>query len=63
LSNAVEELLYHKLVGDSIFFFNSNGTMAQSMSIDYGSQSVPEELQKDSFENGTKRDGYLRKCV
>lgn len=42
-----KEVLYHKPVSDSIFFFNSNGGLAHSMSIDYGKQSVPNGLKND----------------
>lgn len=47
LNEAGEEILYHKPVSDSVFFFNSNGELIQSVNIDFGNNTVPNELKND----------------
>lgn len=47
LKDAGDLVLYHKPVNDSIFLFDSEGALTQSINIDFNNKKVPEELKND----------------
>ncbi|MGM0581996.1 MAG: 6-bladed beta-propeller [Bacteroidota bacterium] len=47
LNQSGDQVLYHKPVNDSVFLFDSNGELSQSIDIDFGSNKVPHELKND----------------